>query len=338
MHLSPDPPDVRPLRRRPRLVLLGVGGWCAALLVGYGLESGRLPVRHWSKEWARANEPVGPSPGVLEPRGEVQRTPARSLVRPVEPVPASALAMDPAEQQIVFSGPGPLQSAESGEPRPDDAAEPLSGESSERVLRGSSYVDHPAIALDPWAGLPGAEADESRWDPQSLVATEQRTGAGASQGSADDARAYEEQTAEGPGRLETALRPDTTKARGPEPRGPGDFDDAVPSDAADITSCEGALRAYREELDLSTPQRAPADVSREQYAAILENGAYLQPCNVPERVSLEICAAIQHGRVVGITIRTDPEMPAVARCVAKVVRRLFFPVHPRLDVTTTRFD
>lgn len=112
--------------------------------------------------------------------------------------------------------------------------------------------------------------------------------------------------------------------------------DDAPSAPSSLTSCEAALAAYNESLDLSG--RNVPDLPRAAYAAVLENGGYLLRCGVPSKMSIDICAAIQEGRAVGVTIVTNPPSARVRACVAAAVRSLRFPVHPRLDVTRTRFD
>jgi len=71
---------------------------------------------------------------------------------------------------------------------------------------------------------------------------------------------------------------------------------------------------------------------------VLENGAYLSHCAVPGGTSLDICAAVQKGRPVGITVLAHPANPQVSACVKAAVESLSFPSHRRLDVTRTHFD
>jgi len=71
---------------------------------------------------------------------------------------------------------------------------------------------------------------------------------------------------------------------------------------------------------------------------VLENGAYLSHCAVPGGTALDICAAVQKGRPVGITVLAHPANPQVSACVKAAVESLSFPSHPRLDVTRTRFE
>jgi hypothetical protein len=58
---------------------------------------------------------------------------------------------------------------------------------------------------------------------------------------------------------------------------------------------------------------------------------------VPSSTKVNICAAIQNGRAVGVTVSMDPPNPGAVSCVAGRVRGLSFPANPKLDVTTTSF-
>jgi eukaryotic-like serine/threonine-protein kinase len=98
-------------------------------------------------------------------------------------------------------------------------------------------------------------------------------------------------------------------------------------------SCEGARAKYVEDYDKS----APPDLTAGAYASVLANGKYLLPCGVPASMSVNICAAVQNGRAVGVTVSTNPKNGGISSCVAGQVRGLSFPSHPRLDVTNTTF-
>jgi hypothetical protein len=98
-------------------------------------------------------------------------------------------------------------------------------------------------------------------------------------------------------------------------------------------SCEGAQARYVLDYDKS----APPDLSANAYGAVLNNGRYLTGCGVPASMKVTICAAVQNGRAVGVTVRTDPDNKGIASCISGAVRGLSFPSHPRLDVTTTVF-
>jgi hypothetical protein len=110
----------------------------------------------------------------------------------------------------------------------------------------------------------------------------------------------------------------------PEPRRP-------------VTSCEAAVARNNEQLEIGGP-RGPADITREAFASILQNGSYLASCRVPERTVIEICAAVKQGRAIGVTVVTNPGSAALEACVRGKVSGLAFPNSERLDVTHTRFD
>ena len=99
------------------------------------------------------------------------------------------------------------------------------------------------------------------------------------------------------------------------------------------TSCEAAQRAYV----LSYEDGAPPDLTAGAYAAVLNRGTYLNACGVPGNMSVSVCAAVQNGRAVGVTVTTKPRNRGIASCVAAAVRGMAYPSHPRLDVARTHF-
>ena len=70
---------------------------------------------------------------------------------------------------------------------------------------------------------------------------------------------------------------------------------------------------------------------------MLNRGTYLNACGVPDSMSVTVCAAVQNGRAVGVSVYTKPNNGRIRGCVASAVRGMTFPSHPRLDVTTTTF-
>jgi hypothetical protein len=101
-------------------------------------------------------------------------------------------------------------------------------------------------------------------------------------------------------------------------------------------SCEAAQNAYVEEMNVGGP-RGQADITAGQYGSVLNRGSYFAHCGVPDSTGLSICAAVQNGRAVGVTITARPRNAGIERCVAASVRGLSFPSHPKLDVTRTNF-
>ncbi len=83
--------------------------------------------------------------------------------------------------------------------------------------------------------------------------------------------------------------------------------------------------------------RGQADITGQQYGSILNRGSYFAHCGVPDSTGLSICAAVQNGRAVGVTVTAKPRNRGIESCVAASVRGLSFPSNPKLDVTRTNF-
>lgn len=101
-------------------------------------------------------------------------------------------------------------------------------------------------------------------------------------------------------------------------------------------SCESAQASYNEEMSVGGP-RGQADITAGQYSSILNSGRYFAHCGVPDSTKINICAAVQNGRAVGVTVITNPRNRGAESCVAAGVRGLSFPSNPKLDVTHTQF-
>jgi hypothetical protein len=100
-------------------------------------------------------------------------------------------------------------------------------------------------------------------------------------------------------------------------------------------SCHQARAAYHDAWALIGMQKA--DLTNGQYGSVLGRNRYFDSCKVPSRYEIKICAAVQNGEVQGATVRTSPRAPHYERCIDRGVRRLDFPSHGRMDVTTTVF-
>ncbi|MFO0553227.1 MAG: hypothetical protein U0271_32880 [Polyangiaceae bacterium] len=99
-------------------------------------------------------------------------------------------------------------------------------------------------------------------------------------------------------------------------------------------SCESARNKYVE--DYTNANGTPPDLQSGAFAG-LNNGAYLNSCGVPDSMRVSICAAIQNGRAVGVTVTTSPSNAGIAGCIKSQVFGMSFPSHPRMDITTTTF-
>ncbi|HVJ15983.1 MAG TPA: hypothetical protein VM686_11080 [Polyangiaceae bacterium] len=100
-------------------------------------------------------------------------------------------------------------------------------------------------------------------------------------------------------------------------------------------SCEAAQAAYVEEMSMSGGGQK--DLTAGQYGSVMNSGGYFAHCGVPDSTGVRICAAVQNGRAVGVTVTTSPRNGKLESCIAGGVRGLKFPSHPKLDVSRTTF-
>ncbi|HYP87991.1 MAG TPA: hypothetical protein VEQ59_07550 [Polyangiaceae bacterium] len=148
--------------------------------------------------------------------------------------------------------------------------------------------------------------------------------------------ARRERAADGP-RIGSLFERATDAPSDPAPAAPSPAQSKPESRGGPLMSCEAAVARNAEQLTIGGP-RGPADITREAYASILQNGRYLAGCRVPERTVIEICAAVKNGRAVGVTVVSNPPAGTLDSCVRGAVAGLSFPQNERLDVTHTRFD
>lgn len=108
--------------------------------------------------------------------------------------------------------------------------------------------------------------------------------------------------------------------------------------AVSLPSCESAAASANQSIDLRGGGRRAPDLTRDAFASLLENGTYLAACSIPDRIALEICAAVQDGKVIGVSVTTEPRNATISACVRRAVAALRFPNSARVDVTRTRFE
>lgn len=101
-----------------------------------------------------------------------------------------------------------------------------------------------------------------------------------------------------------------------------------------LPSCEEAAAGYVDDVGARGGSR---DLTSRDYGQVLNTGSYLGPCNVPEEMTLKICAAVQSGKAAGVTVTTDPVDGDVAECVRAQVAALEFPSNPKMDIARTTF-
>lgn len=100
-------------------------------------------------------------------------------------------------------------------------------------------------------------------------------------------------------------------------------------------SCEAAQNAYVQEMKMG--EKGKPDLTVGQLGAVLNTGSYLNACGVPSSMSVSVCAAIQNGRAVGVTVTTSPKNGGISGCISGQIRSLRFPSNPKLDITRTNF-
>jgi hypothetical protein len=106
--------------------------------------------------------------------------------------------------------------------------------------------------------------------------------------------------------------------------------------SSDGKTCEEARESYSDDVNIGGGA-GQADLTERDFAAVLNNGTYLESCGLPNTSKLHICAAIQHGQAVGVTVAAEPPLPDVEVCVAKEVRKLSFPSHIKMDIVSVQF-
>jgi len=106
--------------------------------------------------------------------------------------------------------------------------------------------------------------------------------------------------------------------------------------SSDGMTCEEARDRNVEELAVGS-KGGPADLTAGDLGRVLNHGTYLAACEVPGDTRVNICAAVKGGAVMGVTVSMTPASPELEVCVAKAVRGLAFPSHPKMDLVKTTF-
>ena len=130
--------------------------------------------------------------------------------------------------------------------------------------------------------------------------------------------------------------PDAAPARRPPPKPKSEPTGPRPTGgSSDGVTCEEARERHVEEIAIG--KKGGADLSAKDFDAILADGKYLAACDVTTATKVSVCVAVQNGAAVGVTIAMSPSSEDLEKCVAKEVRALAFPSHPRLDGVRTEF-
>jgi hypothetical protein len=112
--------------------------------------------------------------------------------------------------------------------------------------------------------------------------------------------------------------------------------DCSPPVLGEEMRCEQAVKAYLDNLGKAA-RCLGSKPSWGANAAVVGNGSYIISCGAPMSMTVRVCAAVQNGRAVGVTVTTDPPNKGIAACVVNRVGGMSFPSRPTLDVTKTVF-
>ena len=122
----------------------------------------------------------------------------------------------------------------------------------------------------------------------------------------------------------------------PKPSASEKTDELAPGGPNELLlSCEEARKRYLEAP--SAPGDEAPKLSAGKFGAVLNNGRYLNACGVPPTTAVDVCAAIQNGRAVGVTVRTAPVNGLLNACIRGQIGALTFPSEPRMSITSTKF-
>jgi hypothetical protein len=307
LRLPPEPPAAPRKRwRLPPLAVPAAGYW--VLMGGLTYFFAHLGPHPLEALAHPAERPPVVSEPALAPAREVARPAATP---PTEDAPAPPLAVAP-------------ESAAEPEPAPTAERTPVTERADAPERAPDRDLERPHLALASPPSAPPAPLPSPGTAPAPRLSFPEFT---------DSSRpAPRTRAADGP-------RIDSLFERADARPAPSDSEPAPPESAAPVavTSCEAAIAHNNEQLELGAP-RGPADITREAYAGILQNGRYLASCRMPDRTVLQVCAAVKDGRAVGVTVSSNPPSSALNACVKNAVSRLKFPASPKLDVTHTRFD
>ena len=100
-------------------------------------------------------------------------------------------------------------------------------------------------------------------------------------------------------------------------------------------SYEAAMASSRQEIDFS--KKSAPDLTNEQLAAPMKNVSFIAGCGAPSSMRVQVRIAIQKGRAIGVTVKTEPTNATVAACIDRSVRGLSWPSHPKMDSLSTTY-
>jgi hypothetical protein len=100
-------------------------------------------------------------------------------------------------------------------------------------------------------------------------------------------------------------------------------------------SFEAAWAKAEQKVDLNGAQGR--DLTQDELSRPLQNASFISGCGAPDNMKVTVKAAVQNGRVVGVTAYTVPANGGVSACVERAVRGLVWPPSPNMDAVTTSY-
>jgi hypothetical protein len=100
-------------------------------------------------------------------------------------------------------------------------------------------------------------------------------------------------------------------------------------------SYESALDSNNQQLNMGA--HAGADLTDAQLSAPMSDGTFVGDCGAPDDMGVTVKVAIKMGRPVGVSVSTSPHSADVAGCIDHYVRKLSWPVSPKLDSFVTTY-
>ena len=317
--------EAPPQRQRPR-GLLGVAAWALLVAGCWFLQSGALPVSKWLDLVLGAGDELTaatPAAPLALQRASAAAHATATAHTPMPPVAATPVA---AELRPATGGESVTLDFDMGIGAPD-----LSTAFSSALEAGTNDFES---ALE----VPATTAD--------LVATRDIDRSAPQQSAQTSAKASARSGLSAPSSLAPLLPPAATSKAAQPPRGTSQRTPASPASASGARpastravagqSCEAAQRRARQEVVIG--ERAQADLPASAFSQVLNNGSYFAGCGAPDNLRIEVCAAVQNGRAIGVTVRTTPGDRRAAQCIAGSVRKLRFPRSGSIDVARTVYQ
>ncbi len=103
-------------------------------------------------------------------------------------------------------------------------------------------------------------------------------------------------------------------------------------------TCEAVSNAAREHAREHGAGEEASEEHNEEIRSVLNDGKFLNACEVPSSAAVELCVAVVGGTAKGVTVFMKPGTVELADCVAEHIRRLAFPEHDLVSVARTQFD